>query len=58
MKEIIEQAWNDRNLLQDSEVRATIEQVVALLDTGELRVAEQVNGVWIVNDWVKKAVIL
>lgn len=58
MKEIIEKAWNDRNLLQDSDVRATIEQVVALLDTGEIRVAEQVNGVWIVNDWVKKAVIL
>lgn len=58
MKEIIEKAWADRNLLQDSEVRVAIEQVVARLDIGELRVAEQVNGVWIVNDWVKKAVIL
>jgi 2,3,4,5-tetrahydropyridine-2,6-dicarboxylate N-succinyltransferase len=53
MKEIIEKAWDDRNLLQDSHVRATIEQVVENLDKGELRVADQINGVWVVNDWVR-----
>lgn len=58
MQNIIEQAWNDRSLLQSEEVRATIRQVIAELDGGRLRVAEKQNGQWMVHEWVKKAVIL
>lgn len=58
MVEIIEKAWNDRNLLKDKEVVMAIESVVDQLDKGVLRVAEQAGNDWIVNDWVKKAVIL
>ena len=58
MQNIIDQAWNDRSLLQSEEVRATIRQVIAELDGGRLRVAEKQNGQWMVHEWVKKAVIL
>ena len=65
MHELIEKAWNDRNLLADPEVVQAIEGVVEQLDRGELRVAEPstslgptaTNG-WKVNEWVKKAVLL
>lgn len=54
----IEQAWEDRTLLQTPETQAAIRSVVAALDRGELRVAEPVNDGWKVNEWVKKAVVL
>ncbi len=58
LQEQIEQAWNDRSLLQHADTQLAIRQVVDQLDKGKVRVAEPLNGKWIVNDWVKKAVIL
>lgn len=58
LKQIIEKAWEDRSLLQKSEIQAAIRNVVEKLDKGEFRVAEpSVNG-WQVNEWIKKAVIM
>lgn len=58
MKEIIEKAWENRELLKDNQTQETILQVIEDLDKGKLRVAAPENDNWIVNDWVKKAVIL
>jgi len=58
LKEIIETAWEKRELLQLPETQNAINEVVALLDSGILRVAEPLDGEWKVNEWVKKAVIL
>lgn len=58
LKDIIETAWEQRDMLQKYPVQKAIEQVIDLLDKGELRVAEQKEKQWVVNDWVKKAVIL
>ena len=58
MKEIIESAWNDRQLLQDENTQETIRQVIEKLDKGLLRVAEPSTEGWIVNEWIKKAVIM
>lgn len=58
MKAIIEKAWDDRSLLHSEEVRSAVESVIEQLDQGMLRVAEPVGDDWVVNDWVKKAVIL
>ncbi|MFD1550710.1 2,3,4,5-tetrahydropyridine-2,6-dicarboxylate N-succinyltransferase [Putridiphycobacter roseus] len=59
MREIIEKAWDDRSLLDNKEVRDTIDAVIAAIDAGELRVAEPLeNGEWQVNEWVKKAVVM
>jgi len=57
-KELVEKAWEDRSLLGNKETRSAIESVIELLDKGEIRVASPVEGGWIVNEWIKKAVIL
>ena len=57
-KEIIEKAWEDRSMLQDKDVQETIRDVVEQLDKGQLRVAAPQGEEWVVNEWVKKAVIL
>jgi 2,3,4,5-tetrahydropyridine-2-carboxylate N-succinyltransferase len=55
---IIEQAWENRELLQKSETTTAIREVIDLLDQGKLRVAEPTENGWQVNEWVKKAVVL
>jgi 2,3,4,5-tetrahydropyridine-2,6-dicarboxylate N-succinyltransferase len=58
-QKLIEQVWENRELLKDLSVQKTIEEVIEQLDKGKLRVAEPLaNGQWQVNEWVKKAVIL
>lgn len=56
--ELIESAWNDRQLLQKTEVQNCISEVIEALDKGKIRVAEPGNNGWKVNDWIKKAVIM
>lgn len=58
LKNIIEKAWEDRTLLASEDTLAAIREVIQLLDTGRLRVAEPGENGWIVNEWVKKAVLL
>lgn len=41
-----------------AELQAAIEASVALLDSGQARVAEKIDGKWVVNEWLKKAVLL
>jgi 2,3,4,5-tetrahydropyridine-2-carboxylate N-succinyltransferase len=55
---IIEKAWEDRSLLNNPETQEVINAVIEKLDKGVLRVAQPSENGWIVNDWVKKAVIL
>ena len=58
LKELIENAWDNRELLKQAETQSAIREVVEQLDKGKLRVAEPNGDVWKVNEWVKKAVIL
>ncbi len=58
LQQIIELAWNDRALLNDTVTTDAIRKVIALLDQGVLRVAEPKGAEWQVNEWVKKAVVL
>ncbi len=59
MKSIIEKAWEDRSLLGNKETVDAINHVIEELDKGILRVAEpDIDGNWIVNEWVKKAVVM
>jgi 2,3,4,5-tetrahydropyridine-2-carboxylate N-succinyltransferase len=55
---IIENAWEDRALLKEQTTINSIREVIDLLDTGVLRVAEPNGSDWQVNEWVKKAVVL
>ena len=56
MQELIEKAWENREYLKNSTTIEAIRSVIELLDKGQLRIAEQINGKWRVNEWIKKAV--
>ena len=58
IREIIERAWEERELLQDTDVQEAVFKTVDMLNNGTLRVAEPAGEEWQVNEWVKKAVIL
>ena len=58
IKTIIEAAWENRELLNQEKTISTIREVINLLDSGKLRVAEPTNEGWQINEWVKKAVVL
>ena len=61
LAQAIEAAWDDRASVtpKSQEVRENVERALALLDSGEARVAEpDGNGGWQVNQWLKKAVLL
>ena len=58
IKAVIEEAWNDRNLLKEKSTVDAIDQVIEKLDKGELRTAEIEKGNWVINEWIKKAVVL
>ena len=55
---LIESAWDKRDLLNDNTYVNAVRQTIECLDKGELRVAEPTENGWIVNEWVKKAVLL
>ena len=61
LRQIIEEAWNDRALLAESRVREAVRAVIEELDKGRLRTAEPIDpsrSQWQVNEWVKKAILL
>jgi 2,3,4,5-tetrahydropyridine-2,6-dicarboxylate N-succinyltransferase len=59
LKNTIEAAWNDRELLKLPATQEAIREMIELLDKGKLRVAQPLeDGTWQVNDWVKKGVIM
>ena len=58
LKNIIEGAWTDKALWDSAQARDAIEEIIDLLDKGKLRVAAKENGQWILNEWIKKAVIM
>ena len=62
LQTIIDAAWEDRASLNPASapapLRDAVEAVIGQLDKGTLRVAEKLNGEWVVHQWVKKAVLL
>jgi 2,3,4,5-tetrahydropyridine-2-carboxylate N-succinyltransferase len=62
LQSIIDQAWESRADLKPgsapAKVGEAVNQVVADLDSGHLRVAEKNGGAWTVHQWIKKAVLL
>ena len=62
LQNIIETAFDNRANFGasdcPSDVRSAVEEVLASLDNGSLRVAQKIDGEWFVHQWVKKAVLL
>src|SRR5579859_6154657 len=58
----MEQAYEDRAKITpgtaDVALKDAVETVIGMLDRGETRVAENRDGQWTVNEWLKKAVLL
>ena len=57
-KGLIENTWDNRDLLKESATQDAIRAIIEGLDKGKLRVAEPADDGWKVNEWIKKAVIL
>ncbi len=55
-RELINRAYDDHSLLADA--RGAVEETIAALDSGAVRVAEPRDGEWVVNEWVKRAIML
>jgi 2,3,4,5-tetrahydropyridine-2-carboxylate N-succinyltransferase len=62
LQALIDDAFENRASLSPTsapaEIRDAVEQVIAGLDAGTLRVAEKKDGQWVVNQWIKKAVLI
>ncbi len=61
LRAVVEQAWENRDAINGStagEVREAVRSAVDALDTGEARVADKGQDGWVVNQWLKKAVLL
>ncbi|HVY53523.1 MAG TPA: 2,3,4,5-tetrahydropyridine-2,6-dicarboxylate N-succinyltransferase, partial [Gammaproteobacteria bacterium] len=62
LQTIIEQAFENRAnitpVMTDLNVKNAVQKTIDLLNTGKIRVAEKINGVWQTHQWIKKAVLL
>src|SRR6476661_3099321 len=58
LKAAIQEAWQNRALLGDLTTQDAIHEVIEELDKGTLRVASPTATGWIVNEWVKQAILL
>jgi 2,3,4,5-tetrahydropyridine-2-carboxylate N-succinyltransferase len=62
LETIINDAFENRADISPStvstEIREAVEESINMLDTGAARVAEKTSGAWVVNQWLKKAVLL
>lgn len=58
LKNTIEKAWENRELLKEEAIQKAIREVIDLIDLGKLRCAEPTADGWQINEWVKKAVVL
>ena len=60
-RDIVEQAWENREMLKEESVKDAIRRIVEAVDKGVVRCAEPIdveNSKWQVNEWVKKAIIM
>ncbi|MDP3463953.1 MAG: 2,3,4,5-tetrahydropyridine-2,6-dicarboxylate N-succinyltransferase [Bacteroidales bacterium] len=58
LEQLIGEVWDNRIYLHEKHYQSAINEVIAMLDQGKIRVAEPIESGWKVNEWVKKAVIL
>ena len=61
LEKIINEAWAEKeniNSNSPNEIINSVNEVLSKLDNGQIRVSEKINGKWIVNQWIKKAILL
>lgn len=57
-QKVIEQVWQNRELISGEEYKNAIREVIEEVDKGRLRVASPTENGWVVNEWVKQAILL
>lgn len=58
MKELILEAWNNRELLKENKYADAVKEVIEEVDKGRLRTASPTETGWEVNEWVKQAILM
>ena len=58
LRESVEQAWQNREMLSYQAIQQDVRSVIDAVDKGTLRVAEPTGQGWQVNEWVKQAILL
>ncbi len=58
MKELILEAWNNRELLKEAKYTDAVRAVIEEVDKGRLRTASPAEDGWVVNEWVKQGILL
>jgi 2,3,4,5-tetrahydropyridine-2-carboxylate N-succinyltransferase len=58
MKDLILEAWNNRELLKEAKYADAVRAVIEEVDKGRLRTASPTEDAWVVNEWVKQAILL
>jgi len=58
LKQHIEAAWANRELLKDNTYADAVRAVIEEVDKGRLRVAAPEGEGWVVNEWVKQAILM
>ena len=58
LQEQIQEVWANRELLKDSQYTEAVKSAIEDIDKGRLRVATPTENGWVVNEWVKQAILL
>ena len=58
LQNLILEAWSNRDLLKEATYSDAVRAVIEDVDKGRLRVASPEDGKWVVNEWVKQAIIM
>jgi 2,3,4,5-tetrahydropyridine-2-carboxylate N-succinyltransferase len=61
LENIINKAFDDRDKINantSGEIRDAVDNTLSQLDNGTIRVCEKIDNEWVVNQWIKKAILL
>lgn len=58
LKQLIQDAWANRELLKENTYSEAVKTTIEEIDKGRLRVASPGENGWVVNEWVKQAILL
>lgn len=58
LEQLIASVWSDRSLLKEDKHLNAVKEVIEMIDKGQLRVASPTENGWVVNEWVKQAILL
>src|ERR1700761_5454305 len=58
LQQLILEAWNNRELLKEEKYVNAVKNVIEEVDKGRLRTASPTENGWIVNEWIKQAILL